>query len=270
MVAAAGSILEQTLGIPEIIGMLVTFVAVALLNYLGESVIERFKTWGTLVLYMGYVSFAWIVLRGVPAPEGPIGGQDPSVSVAVVLGAGALYVGYNLAVYPVVLFSLHRQSTRSDTVWSGLLAGLMMTIPFVLTFLCVLRLEAADEVISAEVPWLVILEGVGGGWVVGLFGIVVGWTLVETAVGGIHALVDRVDKNMDDLPAFMTKRLVTFSPMQRGVLAGLVLLVAMGLSRFGIIALVATGYGLLAYGFILLLALPLLTVGVAKIVRGSR
>lgn len=270
MVAAAGTILKETLGVPEIVGMSVTFLAVALLNYLGESVIERFKTWGTLVLYMGYVSFAWIVLDGVSATEGPVAGSDPSLSVATVLGAGVLYVGYNLAVYPVVLFSLHRQSTRSDTVLSGLLAGVMMTIPFVLTFLCILRLEAADEVIGAEVPWLVMLEGVGGGWVVGLFGVVVGWTLVETAVGGIHALVDRVDKNMGDLPGFLAKRLVTLSAMQRGVLAGLVLVLAMGLSRFGIIALVATGYGLLAYGFILLLALPLLTVGIAKIVRLGR
>ena len=39
------------------------------------------------------------------------------------------------------------------------------------------------------------------------------------------------------------------------------------LSRLGIIALVAKGYTLMAYGFLALFALPLLTYGVWRIVR---
>jgi uncharacterized membrane protein YkvI len=47
------------------------------------------------------------------------------------------------------------------------------------------------------------------------------------------------------------------------------LLLAAALSRFGIIALVARGYGMLAYAFLVLFVLPLLTVGVWRIIRSG-
>ena len=124
--------------------------------------------------------------------------------------------------------------------------------------------------LDAEIPWLVMLEGAGGGWVIAIYGVVVGWTLVETSVGSLHALVDRIDKNLDDLPAGLARRLESLSAVQRATIAGAFLVIAMALSRVGIIDLVATGYGLLAWGFIGLLAIPLLTVGVYRITGGGR
>jgi uncharacterized membrane protein YkvI len=55
--------------------------------------------------------------------------------------------------------------------------------------------------------------------------------------------------------------------MQRAILSVAVLAIATGLATFGIIDLVAKGYGLLAWGYIVLLAVPLLTVGVWRILR---
>jgi len=267
MVAAVGTILEQTLGVPELLGMAITFAVVALLNYLGPSVIERFKTFGTAILYLGYVSFAWVVLTA-PQPVVAAGTVVPALGEALV--SGVQYVGYNLAVFPAVLFVLHRQQTTRDAVESGLVAGVLMTVPFILTFLCILRFGAGPEVLDAEVPWLVMLEGVGGGWLIGIFGVVVGWTLVETSVGSIHAVVDRIDKNLSDLPAWLAREVESLSPTLRAVMAGGILLLAMALSRVGIIDLVAKGYGLLAWGFIALIAIPLLTVGVYRVVRARR
>ena len=58
---------------------------------------------------------------------------------------------------------------------------------------------------DAEVPWLRLItsaaDGRAGGaalWIA-VFGVVAGWTLVETAVGSIHALVHRVERNLGDL-----------------------------------------------------------------------
>ena len=59
------------------------------------------------------------------------------------------------------------------------------------------------------------------------------------------------------------------SSTQRSVGAALMLLTALGMSRFGIVALVASGYGAMAYVFLALLAVPLLTVGVVKIARAT-
>ena len=162
-----------------------------------------------------------------------------------------------------MLFCLHRQTRRSETVASGLLSGFAMTVPFALTFLCLMRFWPNEAVFGAEVPWLVMLDTATGGsrfWTV-VFGIVVGWTLLETAVGGIHALVDRVEHNIDDLPRFLRPESGELTPMLRAGASVGVLLAAMGLASFGIIDLVAKGYGLLSWGFIVFMALPLLVVG---------
>src|SRR5690606_7503523 len=48
MAAATGSILQATLGTPQIVGIALIVVIVGLLNFYGEGVIERFKTAGTV------------------------------------------------------------------------------------------------------------------------------------------------------------------------------------------------------------------------------
>ena len=94
--------------------------------------------------------------------------------------------------------------------------------------------------------------------------------MVETSVGSIHAVVDRLDKNIDDLPAPLARRIGGLSRWNRAGISMAILGASLILSRFGIIALVGQGYRYLAYGFIALFAVPLLTVGVYKIVRGPR
>jgi uncharacterized membrane protein YkvI len=54
------------------------------------------------------------------------------------------------------------------------------------------------------------------------------------------------------------------SRAQVGSLTAIVLALAALLSRLGLIDLVARGYTAMAYGFLALFALPLLTVGVAR------
>jgi uncharacterized membrane protein YkvI len=55
--------------------------------------------------------------------------------------------------------------------------------------------------------------------------------------------------------------------VQRALFSLAMLAIATGLATFGIIDLVAKGYSLLAWGYIALLAVPLLTVGVWRILR---
>jgi uncharacterized membrane protein YkvI len=270
---ATGSILRQTLGLPNAVGLSLVFVLVAFLVWRGTSFIERFKTIGSVALYLAYLAFAVLVLNGTSvAPEvAVVGAQSASATTGEVVVSAIQYVGYNLAVIPPVLFCLYRQTRRAETVASGLLAGVAMTVPFALTFLCLMRFWPDEDIFHAEVPWLPMLETAGGGWAplwIVIFGVVVGWTLLETAVGVIHAVVDRLERNLGDLPRRWRPASGTFQPWQRAALSLGVLILSVLLAQFGIIALVAEGYGALAWAFIGLLALPLLTVGAICIVRG--
>src|SRR5690606_28453082 len=97
-------------------------------------------------------------------------------------------------------------------------------------------------------------------WVIVVFGIVVGWTLIETATGMIYALVARVDQNLMD---------ANRQPISRrgsGAIAVVTLVLALLLAQVGIIELVAKGYTAMGYAMIVVFAIPLLLRGTYLIV----
>jgi len=271
MASAAGSIMEDTVGIPYMVGIVGIILVVGALTYFGASVIERFKTAGTASLYVAYVVFGVLVLSAVWGDVVSVfSAADTSyvddASQGAVLQSGILYVGYNLAIFPAVFFALHRQETRKETVLSGLLAGTMMTLPFLLTYLCLLGFYPSESVMGAEVPWLPMLRSVGGPALIAFYGIVIGWTLVETAVGAIHAIIDRIDADLERIDVGRFAEVDGLTRLQSGALGVGILGTATLLSQFGIIALVAQGYTIMAYFFIALFAIPTLTVGIVRIV----
>ena len=267
MSAGMGSVLESTTGLPYAVGLGIVFVAVGLLAWKGTQFIERFKTFGSVILYLAYISYSALILLSGAGDSATTAEVEPS-SMGTIVVSAIHYVGYNVGVLPRVLFCLYRQRSRRQTMLSGLFAGLLMTVPLALTFLCLMRFWPDKAVIDADVPWLPMLEAAAGRfsdyWIFA-FGIVAGWTLLETAVGSIHGLIDRIEQNIGDLPVRLRPKSGKFLPWHRAALSVSILLLATLLANFGIVALVAQGYGALAWGFIVLLAIPLLTVGVKRI-----
>lgn len=270
MASAAGSIMRDTVGIPYMVGIVGIILVVGVLTYFGASLIEQFKTVGTAFLYLAYIVFGILVLSAVWGDVTSVfaSGDTSYVSDAnrmAVMKSGILYVGYNLAIFPAVFFALHRQKTRKETVISGVLAGVMMTLPFLLTYVAMMGFYPNEAVLSAEVPWLPMLESVGGPMLIAFYGIVIGWTLVETSVGAIHAIIDRIDSDLERIEAGVFADVDGLTRLQSGAIGVGVLGGAVLLSRYGIIALVAQGYTIMAYLFIALFAIPTITVGLVRI-----
>lgn len=270
MASAAGNIMEQTVGIPYLLGVGSVIAIVGILSYAGETLIERFKTGGTAFLYIAYLIFGVLVLSQTWGDVTAVFASGntsyvDNTNIGAVLKSGILYVGYNLVVFPAVFFALERQKSRREAVASGMLAGTLMTLPFALTYVAFMGFYPSESVMGASVPWLPVLNNVGGPAIIAFYGLVMGWTLVETSVGLIHALIDRLDENIGDIAVGPLDGQTGLSKMQSGLLAVGVLVGALLLSRVGIIALVAQGYTMMAYLFIALFAIPLLTVGVLRI-----
>ena len=163
---------------------------------------------------------------------------------------------------PAGLFTLRRQTTRKEAVISGVIGAALMTIPWFFTYFAVMAFYPDPQVLGASVPWLTMLGAVSGSpLLVIVFGVVVGWTLIETATGMIHALLERIDKGLADAgKPYM-------SGFSRGGVTVIIFLLATIFAKFGIIDLIGMGYQLMSYGFILVYLIPLVTVGLYKVVK---
>ena len=267
MASATGNIVEQTLGLNYWVGVVAITVVVAILNFYGSRLIERFETLGTVALYAGYIIFSVLVIgtfgKNISTvfanhDTSFIGG---SVSAGKALWSGVLYCAYNLVVMPATFFTIERQTRRVESVVSGIIGGVLATIPWFLTYFAVMCFYPNPDVLGASVPWLAMMQGTAGPVVIAIFGIVMGWTLIETSTGIIHAALERVNNGLKEAhkPPMTGK--------QQAILTLIVLVGSMVLSKVGIIDLIATVYNALSYAFLAIYVLPLITVGVYKIFK---
>ena len=269
MAAATGSIFEQV-NLPNILGSVVIVLICGLLNFKGSKMIEKFESIGTILLYGGYILFTIVVLvkRGsniaTVFSTMDTSAYDGTVTAGLCIWTGILYVAYNINAIPMGMFSLTRQTKRKETVVSGLIAGLLMTIPWFLSYFAMMCFYGDPTIVGADVatPWTeMIVAADGGVGLLVLFSIVMGWTLVETATGCIHMIIDRFDVALEE------KGHERLSDQRRGIITMATLIMALILSRIGVVTLIEQGYTLLSYGFIVFYLLPTLLIGGYKIIR---
>ncbi|MQA83743.1 MAG: hypothetical protein GEV03_03670 [Streptosporangiales bacterium] len=258
--SAVGEVLSGSFHVPYLLAVIGVLVAIGIVLFSGRSILEGFDLLGSILFSVGIIVLAiFVLVRRWDEAAGVIASgdvsQSPSPTVAAALVSGLVYVGYNIPSVVPVLFCLDRQQKRRETITAGILSGVFVTIPFVLTYLAVQSFY--DEgVTEAPIPWLVMLERTGGIGLSLLFAVVLVYAVVDTSAAMIRAFLDRVDSAL----AGLGRRGLT--PRARTVWIVGVLVLAFVLSRIGIIALVSQGYTYLAYAFLIVFVLPLVTRGV--------
>jgi uncharacterized membrane protein YkvI len=141
---------------------------------------------------------------------------------------------------------------------AGALAGPIAIFPGVLFFMAMLAQYPA--VVEQAVPANYVLGMLGSPALQIAFQVVLVGTFVETGAGVIHAFNERIATTF----SAKNKAMPNFV---RPLNAAALLILALVLSRFGIIDLIATGYNALSWVFIFVLTIPLLTIGLWKIIR---
>lgn len=232
-------------------GALVSGCAVWLV-FRGTEAVERALSLWSYVLYAVYLLFLLAVFRrfgGAIREELLRGAAAPGW-----LGSGLRYASYNLVMVPLVLYTIRDVKRRREAAVCGLLAGLLAILPGVCLLLAMgCGLEA---VLAAEAPVGVLFRLLDIGWLQTLFEIVLFGTLIETAAGFIKAAADRAE-------AAWRGKAVRL-PAAVGLAAA-----GLGVSALGLGNLVERGYGAAGRVFLALYALPMLTLGVRKILRAS-
>lgn len=254
--SAAGILLRDNFGIPYMAGVLIMLMAIGLLTFKGGGWIEKFLSTWSILLYLVYGAFFIVAfLRFGPQIK-------KTFSSAVVLPGWALggfkYALYNMGVIPAVLFCIHHIEERREALWAGLIGGMIGIFPGFLFYIAVLG--HYPDILPEEIPAIYVLQKAGIPFLLILFQVVLFGTLIETGTGFIHAVNERIQSSLrakgKNLPSW-----------QRPLVAALLLLASLGLSTFGLINLVAKGYGTLSWGFFFIFFIPLMTLGVYKILK---
>jgi uncharacterized membrane protein YkvI len=258
MASAAGEILNQTLNFNNWVGVVLIILVVGFLNYKGEETIAKLETIGSVALFVAYFIFTSTVFfnRGNEITrtfhEWNTSYLMEAPSIIILLWTGILYVGYNLGVYPASFFTFKEIHTRKESLIASLLSGLLMTVPWFLTYFAIMAFYPDKNILESTVPWLKMLETFNP-ILISVFGVVVGWTLIETATGVIHAFISRIETEAEHKGKplkKMTKAIISFGALVASLI----------LSQVGIIDLVAKGYTLMAYAMIAVFAIPLIVL----------
>jgi len=252
--SAAGILLEANFGIPYVTGVVIMLAAVGFLTFKGSGLIENFLSLWSLLLYGVYITFLIVAF----IKFGPAIKANFAIGITGsgwILG-GFKYALYNLGIIAAVLFCLKHIKTRKEAVIAGLLGGPIAIIPGLMFYIAVVGFY--PEVLPVEIPAVYILEKAGVPFLLIVFQVVLFGTLIETGTGFIHAVNERIQSELKS-------RGKTLPQGFRPVIAVGMLLIAFGLSTFGLIDLIAKGYGSISWGFFAIFIIPLLTIGIYKI-----
>jgi len=256
--SASGVLIRDNFGIPYIVGVIVMLAAVGFLTFRGAGLMEKFFSIWSLILYAIYAALLVLtIFKFGPEIRGNYTG--PSVEPGWIV-AGSKYAFYNLANVVGVLFCLKHIQTRKEAVSAGVIAGVIGIVPALLFYIALVA--HYPEILSEEIPSVFAFEKLGFLPLFIVFQIVLYGTLIETGTAMIHAVNERIQSARESRKKELPR---AFRP----VIAIAFLILAIGLSTFGIIALIARGYGAISWGFLFVYLLPLATIGIYKIVRSQ-
>lgn len=258
--AASGSILRDTFNLPPIIGSGIFLIMVAYLTYSGSKLIEVALSWWSYVLYAVYI---WLLVVAVSKFGGVISANFAADVVKPGWQMGGFkYAFYNIAVVSTILFSLNYIETRREAIISGITASLICIAPALMFH--VVMAGFYPDVLSMEVPINGIIAKLGvkfllAAWLITLFG-----TMIETGVGFFHSINERINSTL------IAKRGTGMSNMARGAVGAALAAMGLLISNFGLIALIAKGYGTISWVFFILQGVALCTIGVYKIYKHDK
>ena len=256
--AAAGAIGAAVFGAPEWVGTVALMGGIAGVVAFGNDAVERLFRDVSYLLYGVYALFIvaalWSFGDRVP------GALAAHPQTAGWVTSGITYVGYNIIGAIVILPVLRHLISDRDAVYSGLIAGPLTMLPALLFFIPMIAFY--PEVQSAALPSNFMLERIGIPAFHLLFQAMIFAALLESGTGAVHAINERIDY------AWKARRGSPLSHRSRLIIALLLLIGCMFLAnQFGLVALIANGYRALAYIVLAVFVLPLLTVGVWRLVQ---
>jgi len=259
--AAAGAIGQAVVGAPVWAGTILLAACIAGVVAFGNKGVEALFRDVSYLLYGVYALFIVLALWtfGDRIPGGFA--AYPQASGWAV--SGLTYFGYNIIGAIVILPVLRHLLNDRDAIVAGVLAGPLTMLPASLFFIAMVAFY--PEVQTAALPSDFLLQRIGIPAFHILFQTMIFSALLESGTSSVHAINERIDR------AWQSRTSKPLTHQQRLGIAIVVLTACMFIAgRFGLVALIATGYRALSYILLATFILPLVTIGVWKLRRTPR
>ena len=257
LASAAGNILKDNFGIPYVAGLLIMLLVVGVLTFFGRKLITAALTFWSFLLYAVFLVFLIVVFSSESYSLTTVFQTKETVSGW--WWSGLQYAGYNLAVIPLLLYVIRDFETRNEAVFSGVAAATIALIPALMFQFAFAA--ALPDVLDQAIPVYWMIGQLGFRSFLIFYTVMLFGTFIETGAGILQGINERIDGYLED------SRGANLSPTSRAAIAVSAVLISAGLSLIGITDLIANGYGMLAWGFLVAYVIPLMTVGVYRLSR---
>lgn len=255
--AAAGTIGAEVFGLPQIVGTLFLVFAIAATASFGNAGVEHVFKYASSFIYLTYAVFLVLALSTFGDRIAPSLALDVPTTGWVM--GGLTYASYNVVGAIAVLSFVTNFTRPRDAVIAGVVAGPLAMIPAIVFFLCMVAFY--PEIANVALPSDFLLRRMEAPWLQIVFQLMIFCALLETGVGIVTSLNERI-------AGVAETRGKRFTPLARlGVSAAVLIVCGFVAARVGLIDLIASGYGAFGYIMLAVFVVPLLTLGVAKIVR---
>lgn len=245
--SAAGEMLQQEFGITPPNAYALTTLLLGVLIIFGREVLQRvFMLW-SVGMFTAFAAYFLFVYQSIE--ETSLIFETHSVS-AVAISGGLLYVMYNVAIAPVLLFATQSFVSAREAWCSAFLTAAAVLMPAILFHwsFSVVAIDVANE----PVPVYSVIDQYAPATFKTLFVILLIGTVVQTGSGLIHGFIERCETSFGaDVEYSMP-----WGARLAITLGGL--LVSWLLARIGLISLIAAGYTAMGVCFAFVYIFPLL------------
>ena len=256
--AAAGAIGAAVFGVAEVWGTIALAAAIVAIVTFGNASVERMFVYVSYLLYAIYLLF--IVLAFTKFGGRISDGFAQGGSAAGWVAGGTVYAGYNLIGAVVILPVVRHLTSNRDAVIAGAIAGPLAMIPAAMFFTAMIAFYPA--IASETLPSDFLLQQMQLPLFHLLFQLMIFSALLESGASSVHAINERISQ------AMLTRRGKALSNRARLAIALALLVGCMFVAqRFGLVALIANGYRALGYILIAVYVLPLMTIGIWRLVQ---
>jgi uncharacterized membrane protein YkvI len=254
--AAAGAIGAALLGWRPLAGTLCLIAGIIVFSAYGNASVERLFKWVSIFLYGVYAIFVGLSLFAFG--DRILANLSIAAPTDGWAAGGVTYASYNVVGAVIILPVLRHLRSNRDALVAGVLAGPLAMIPALLFFICMIAYY--PQIAGEALPSDFLLRRLNFPAFHFLFQLMIFMALLESSTGFVHAINERVAL------AYSARRGRVLPVTARVCITGALLIGSIFLAtRFGLVTLIARGYRALAYIFLGVFVLPVLTLGLRQL-----